>query len=250
MVRVSMEGAVLSHLTKIADAISDEVYVRFLTDGIKVIVIDPSLVSAAYITVDAMALQEYDVPEEIDFGLSVQDLKKFARFVKTKDIVTIEYVPEEGAFKFSVHGIQYMMPILTVDESRKRELNFEYENKISLSAAELAKAIQLTKAVAKSVSPIVKFRLSPEGIIIEARGEGSRSVRFEKTATELPEIDVKETVTGDFIIENLEKIIKAVKESTLVTIKLGNAKPLCLEFDVKGGAGRVTYYQAPAAAEE
>ena len=250
MVRISMDGAVLSHLTKIADAVSDEICIKINEELMKVIAIDPSLVSAAYVTIDGTMLQEYEVDEPLEVGLTVQELKKFSRFVKTKDIVTLEYLASEGALKFSVHGIKYVMPIITVDESRKRELNFEYNNYAVLSAAELSKAIQLAKAVSKIVSSTIKIKISPEGLIIESKGEGARSVRFEKPATELNDLNASETVSGEFLVDHLEKIIKAVKESTLVTVKLETGGPLCLEFEVKGGTGKVTYYQAPFASEE
>ncbi len=241
MIKFTTLGGALKHVTKIVDALTTEARLKFEPEGFKIIAIDPGKVSAAIIKIGADTLEDYSA-DEMELGLDFTKVKNALKMAKEKDVVTVEFLPEEGVMRFNMGRVYYDVPVIMGEAMPEgKELDLKPPARATMASEDVVKVIQ----AAATVGDYLQISIGPDGVTMRAKGERGRA-GLRMGPDELLDLEADQEYTSTFSVSYLKKIATTLKASDTVTLYVGNDMPLRMDFEVKGAIGSVSYYQGHA----
>lgn len=209
-----------------------EVNLKVSKDYMEIIAIDPANVAMVLFKLLSSAFSEYDVDEEKNIGVNLNNLNQVLRRVKPTDLLTLELDEEKNRLNIIVKGAtmrKFNMALLDTDENEQKIPTLNYEIKVETNNLLFNDAIEDMGVIADSLSLGTsegKFIIDSEGTLSEGRVEITTD---EETDIQNPQgLEVK----SKYSIEYLKKIIKASKLTNSVVLKFGQDYPLTMEYSV------------------
>jgi proliferating cell nuclear antigen len=130
------------------------------------------------------------------------------------------------------------MSIIESTTPLPKEPNVDFTAEIKISATVLKEALKDAELVSNHVA-----MMTDDGhFIITSQGDtGSAEIKFKKE--NLMDMKVKDKARSLFSLDQLNNLLKASDQGSIVTLKIKSDAPLRLEYSI--GDGRVVYYLAP-----
>lgn len=211
----------------ISDLVSETRF-KFTSAGVTMISMDPANVAMVVYKLLSSSFAEYDLKQDEEIGLNLNNLKQIFRRVESSDVVTLE--TEKSKLKITVTGKstrRFAVPIIQLDDKDQKEPPLEFPVEISLPTKVLGTAIEDADVVADAVTFVCdtnKFTLSASGDLndVEVDITASDDVRIAN--------DASATVQSKYSIEYLKKMISGEKLADEVNIRFGKNYPVKVTF--------------------
>jgi proliferating cell nuclear antigen len=218
------------HLRDSVSIISDLVHeARFKvsSDALELIAMDPANVAMVIFKLLSSSFTEYEVGEETELALNLNNLKTVLKRAKPNDILSLEL--ESGKLKVELKSNTtrtFYLPIIELEDKDHRIPDLSFPVSVKMSSSMLSEAIDDVDIVGESVS----FGVEEGKLIVSAEGD------LQKAKVEIPQDDntniqaTEELIKAKYSIEYLKKMVQGSKLSSDVLIQFNKDYPLKLEF--------------------
>ncbi|RLI91313.1 MAG: proliferating cell nuclear antigen (pcna) [Candidatus Altiarchaeales archaeon] len=219
-------------------ALIDEGTLQIEKDGLKLRAMDPSQIALVDLELPASAFDKYEVEEPTSIGIDFSELSKITKRSRAED--KIELSLEENRLKMVFMGEtnrRFNLGIIESTSSPPREPSVDFTSEIKIGANILKEALKDAELISNHVAI-----LANDGFSITAQGDtGSAEIKF--PAENIMGLSVKEKSRSVFALDQLNNLLKASDQTSIIILKLKTDAPLRLEYAI--GDGRVVYYLAP-----
>jgi proliferating cell nuclear antigen len=206
----------------------NEARFKITKDAVELIAMDPANVAMVIFKLLSSAFVEYDVKQETELSINLDNLKMIMRRVTPKDMVTLELA--DSKLKIVLKGDvkrTFDIPILELEEKDQKVPELKFPVSIEMNAAMLEQAIEDADLVAESVV----FNADSDSFNVAAEGDLSKAL-IEMKKDDSTKISAKEKAKARYSIEYLKKIIKGSKLAETASIKFSTDYPLKVEYKV------------------
>ncbi|MBS3150745.1 proliferating cell nuclear antigen (pcna) [Candidatus Woesearchaeota archaeon] len=207
----------------------NEVVFKINRDGLELVAMDPANVAMVVYKLLGSAFVEYEIDDEIEIAVNLDNLKQVLRRAKPADIITLELL--ESKLKITLKGTSERVFTLSLinlnDDERQKVPNLDFKSRIEIPSNLFNEAIEDMDVVSDSVAFEVKDRI----FSVQAAGNLS-TARVSFKENDNLSIESNDNVRSRYSLEYLKKIIKGSKLSDVCRIWLGNEYPLKIEYKV------------------
>ncbi len=221
-----------------------EVKAKITKAGFEITAIDPANVALTILKIPAKAFSQYEIEEDQEIGLNLEDFKQFLRRASPSSSLIIER--KDNILKLKIQEKakrSFNLALINVEAEEKKIPNLSFNAKIELDTALFAEAINDASVVADSAA----FFANNNSFIIEAKGTLNSS-KIEFTSDEA-NIIAKES-KAKYSLDYLAKFIKASKLADKLTINFSNDYPARFDFKNKEKLVELSFILAPRVEEE
>jgi proliferating cell nuclear antigen len=219
-------------------ALIDEGTLQIDKAGLKLRAMDPSQIALVDFELPASAFDKYKLEKSASVGIDFSELSKITKRSRAED--KIELSLAENRLKMVFTGEtdrRFNLAIIESTTSPPKEPVIDFNAEIKIGANILKEALKDAELVSNHVAI-----LADEGLCIMAQGDtGSAEIKF--PSENIMSLNVKEKSRAVFALDQLNNLLKASDQGSIISLKLKTDAPLRLEYAI--GEGRVVYYLAP-----
>ncbi|MCF7861710.1 proliferating cell nuclear antigen (pcna) [Candidatus Woesearchaeota archaeon] len=215
-------------ITIISDLVNEARF-KVSSESIELVAMDPANVAMVVFKMFSSSFIEYDVKENIELAINLNNLKQILRRTKANDILSLQ--DDNNKLVVTLKGSstrKFSLPLIEFEEKEQKVPSLNFPITVQMPADVLTDAIEDADVVGESVSLIMdgdKFNVVSEGDLnkaeIEIKGSDSVKIINEKKG---------DKIKAKYSIEYLKKMIPASKISGEVTLQFNTDYPLKLEF--------------------
>src|SRR3989338_1972312 len=159
----------------------NEARFKISSNAIELVAMDPANVAMVIFKLLSSAFTEYDVKEDIEIAINLNNLKQIMRRTTSNDVLILEVSQENKlVIKLKAKTTRtFRIKMIDIDEKEKRIPQLNFPASIRTKSSTLTAAIEDADIVAESVS----FVLEKDKFKVQAEGDLS------KASIEIPEDD-------------------------------------------------------------
>jgi len=215
-------------ITIISDLVNEARF-KITPDAIELVAMDPANVAMVIFKLLSSAFVEYDVKENVEISINLNNLKQILRRAKPNDILILELAENRLKVTLKSNTVRvFSIPIIDLEEKEQKVPQLTFPVVIKTTAAMLNEAIEDADIVAESVT----FMAEPGKFTIIAEGDLSKA-KIELKQDDNTKITVdsdEEKVKSKYSIEYLKKMINGSKIADEVIINFNKDYPLKLDY--------------------
>jgi proliferating cell nuclear antigen len=214
-------------ITIIADLVTEARF-KITKEALELVAMDPANVAMVIFKLLSSAFTEYEVKEDINIAINLNNFKQILKRAKPNDMVCLEL--EDNKLKIQLKSNTtrtFNLPLIELEEKEQKEPSLKFPIVINMPCSVLDEAVEDTSIVAESLA----FEIDGKRLNITAEGDLSQ-VKIEIKEDDLVKIksDVSSKIRAKYSIEYLKKMIGASKLAETVEIKFNKDYPLKLEY--------------------
>ncbi|MBN1646326.1 proliferating cell nuclear antigen (pcna) [Candidatus Woesearchaeota archaeon] len=214
--------------TSIISELVTEARFKVTKEAFELVAMDPANVAMVIFKLFSSSFVEFEVKEEVDIAINLNDLKQVFRRIKPSDTLTLE--DADGKLKLTLKGAQkrtFHLPMIDVEAREQKIPELTFSATIVCPAGQLADAIEDMDIVGESV-------------VFEADGKtfevSSASELTKAQVTMTPDSNTKivadEKQKAKYSIEYLKKMVAGSKLADNVQVQFSKDYPIKLEYKV------------------
>ncbi|MBU1974899.1 MAG: proliferating cell nuclear antigen (pcna) [Nanoarchaeota archaeon] len=223
---VLAETKLIKDSISIISEIVTEARFKVTKDTIELIAMDPANVAMVIFKLLSSAFVEYDLKEEVNLAINLNDLKQVFRRIKADDTMTMEMVSNK--FKITLKGAHtrtFTLPLIDVEEKEQKVPDLSFAAKITTYSSVLTEAIEDMDIIGESVS----FIVDKKTLHVSSSSDLSDADVEVKSSKETV-IEATEKLKSKYSIEYLKKMIQGAKLADNVVIQLSKDYPLKIDY--------------------
>ena len=211
-------------------------------EGISFRGMDPSHVALIDINWPNSAFEKYNCDSDIKFGVRIDEFSKLVKRADKSDSIEINISDDNMLLVTIGKNKKYKMRLIESSASDTPLPKIPYDSIIALTSSAFDKIL----GDVQDVSDYLVINAIKNQAEFSGKGDsGEVNIILENGKGEITELDVKAESKGQYSLEYLNPIIKAVGSTVeTVTCEFSTAKPLRIEFKV-ANLGRIHFYLAP-----
>ena len=211
-------------------------------EGISFRGMDPSHVALIDINWPNSAFEKYNCDSDIKFGVRIDEFSKLVKRADKSDSIEINISDDNMLLVTIGKNKKYKMRLIESSASDTPLPKIPYDSIIALTSSAFDKILGDVQVV----SDYLVINAIKNQAEFSGKGDsGEDNIILENGKGEITELDVKAESKGQYSLEYLNPIIKAVGSTVeTVTCEFSTAKPLRIEFKV-ANLGRIHFYLAP-----
>ena len=211
-------------------------------EGISFRGMDPSHVALIDISWPNSAFEKYECDSDIKFGVRIEEFSKLIKRADKNNPIEINISDDNMLLVTIGKNKKYKMRLIESSASDTPLPKISYDCKISLPSSTFDKILGDVQVV----SDYLIITSSETMAEFSGKGDsGEVKINLEKAKDELTELEITQNAHGQYSLEYLNPIVKAVGASVeSVTCEFSTEKPLRVEFKV-ANIGRIHFYLAP-----
>lgn len=235
---------VLRELLDVISAIVTEVKLMVTAEGIDVKVVDPSHVAMLILSLKKTAFESFQA-EPVEIGIDVDKLKGVLRLAKPGDLIDLSHESSKNRLVVAVGKLTRHMSVMDVTGISDPKIpNVNPPCKVVIKTEELRQGIRGSE----SISDHVTLTLEPEAFLMHSEGENDK-VDLKVLKESLTLLEAPEVARSMYPLDFFSSMVKAITTAEEVTMSIGNAYPLKLEFGFAAGNGDGRFLLAPRVEE-
>jgi proliferating cell nuclear antigen len=212
-------------ITIISDLVTEAKF-KIGKNGIEMIAMDPANVAMVIFRLFMPSFVEYNVKEETEIAINLNNLKQVLRRIKGGDNLTLEVAENKLKIILSGSTIRtFYLPLIDQQEKEHKEPDLKFKSSIKCPSGMLNDAIEDVEIVAESVT----FQSEDKKFIVNASGDTGKATVEIKAEDDII-IETSEKVKSKYSIEYLKKMIQGGKISSTVQVQFSKDYPLKLEY--------------------
>tara|TARA_Y100000294_G_scaffold167862_1_gene177460 strand:- start:312 stop:1055 length:744 start_codon:yes stop_codon:yes gene_type:complete len=214
----------------IISGLVNEATFKIKPEAIELVAMDPANVAMVIFKLLSSSFTEYDVKNEVEIAINLNNFKQILRRIKPNDMLTLEL--DENKLKITLKGDTkrtFSLPIIELDEREQKIPDLSFNTQIKINSITFNEAVEDADIIAESVllmAEAEKFMINAEGDLSKASIEIKKSDSTSINTTSTDQIKAK------YSIEYLKKMIVASKLCDDVIINFSKDYPLKLEYKV------------------
>ena len=211
-------------------------------EGISFRGMDPSHVALIDINWPNSAFEKYNCDSDIKFGVRIDEFSKLIKRSDKSNSIEINISDDNMLLVTIGKNKKYKMRLIESSASDTPLPKIPYDSIIALTSSAFDKILGDVQVV----SDYLVINAIKNQAEFSGKGDsGEVNIILENGKGEITELDVKAESKGQYSLEYLNPIIKAVGSTVeTVTCEFSTAKPLRIEFKV-ANLGRIHFYLAP-----
>ncbi|MBI4980696.1 proliferating cell nuclear antigen (pcna) [Candidatus Woesearchaeota archaeon] len=197
-------------------------------NGLELIAMDAANVAMVIFNMLSTCFTQYEVKDDEEMAINLNNLKQILRRAKGDDILTLE--TEESRLKVQMKSNtlrSFTIPTLEIESKEQRvpELSFPYA--IEMESGLLSDSMDDVSVVAESVT----FLGEKGQLSIKAEGDLSKAfIEIKPNDTTIIKADIDDKFKSKYSLEYLKKMVAAGKLVERATLKFNTDYPLKLEY--------------------
>ncbi|MCK5282320.1 MAG: proliferating cell nuclear antigen (pcna) [Nanoarchaeota archaeon] len=206
----------------------NEARFKITKDGLELIAMDPANVAMVIFKLLSSAFTEYDIKEDIQIAINLNNLKQILRRANSNDMVSLEL--DNNKLKIQLKGSTtrtFNLPIIELEEKEQKVPDLKFPVNITMPCSVLNESIEDASIVGESLA----FEAEPKKFNITAEGDLSQvKIEIKEDNETKINVDSSSKIRSKYSIEYLKKMMGAAKLSEKVDIKFNGDYPLKLEY--------------------
>ncbi|MBD3164799.1 proliferating cell nuclear antigen (pcna) [Candidatus Woesearchaeota archaeon] len=197
-------------------------------DAVELVAMDPANVAMVMFKLLSSAFTEYDVKEDTELAINLNNLKQILRRAKANDMLTLELLDNKLKIQLKSNTTRtFALPIIELEDKEQKVPELKFPVRISMPCTILNEAVEDAGIVAESLT----FEAEPKKLNIMAEAELSQvKIEIKEDGPVKIESDSGSKIRSKYSIEYLKKIIGASKLSENVGINFSKDYPLRLDY--------------------
>lgn len=225
---VLAETKLIKDSISIISEIVTEARFKVTKNTIELVAMDPANVAMVIFKLLSSAFIEYDLKDEVNIAINLNDVKQVFRRIKADDTMTLEMAGNK--FKITLKGKHtrtFNLPLIDVEEKEQKIPELSFSANVTVISGILTEAIEDMEIIGESVS----FTVDKKSLYISSSSEVS-DASVEIKADKDTKIEAAEKLRAKYSIEYLKKMIQGAKLAEQVVIQLSKDYPLKLDYIV------------------
>ncbi len=214
-------------VTIISDLVNEARF-KISKDSMELIAMDPANVAMVIFKLLSSAFTEYDIKEDVEIAINLNNLKQILRRAKSNDMVSLELLENKLKIQLKSNTTRtFNLPIIELEEKEQKIPDLKFPVNINMQCNMLNEAVEDAGIVAESLT----FETEPKKFNILAEGDLSQ-VKIEMKEDGAIKINVEgnSKIRSKYSIEYLKKMVAASKLADTVDIKFNKDYPLRLDY--------------------
>ncbi len=216
----------------ISDLVSD-VQMRFDSDKMEIIAMDPANVAMIVFRLLSSSFVEYKVEGEETIAVNLDNFKQVLGRSKSSDTITLELDNERNRLKVNLEGDgnrKFNLGLIDIREKDQKVPELKFPINIEMNSSVFNDAVEDMAIIADS---IVLTALKDSFSIESSSHVSDAKISIHSTEENSISFDGdEEGITSKYSVEYLKKIIKGSKLSDRVKLKFGKDYPLEINYNV------------------
>tara|TARA_Y100000310_G_C20561432_1_gene753259 strand:- start:106 stop:852 length:747 start_codon:yes stop_codon:yes gene_type:complete len=214
----------------ISDLVTEATF-KAKSDRLELVAMDPANVAMVNFQMFSSSFTKYEVGEEENVSINLNNLKQILRRAKTDDMLTLE-TTEDSKLKIQLKSNttrSFSIPTLELEEKEQRVPELEFPISVSTQSSVLAEAVEDVSVVAESVT----FLGDKEQLLVKAEGDLSKAlIEIKPDDVTVIKSTSEEKSKAKYSLEYLKKMIAGGKLSENVALHFNTDYPMKLEYKV------------------
>jgi len=216
--------------------------VKFSSEGIEIIDVDPSHTRMVKIRLGKDAFKTYQYKQET---LMIDSYRIYAITNRMEDheIVKLEHV--SGSENMTIKSSRGFVWELTLPDDYDNEFkypNLSWEGQTTIDFQEFMDRFSLLK---RTMDPSTyTFILNPKGLVVSAKKDKD-SARFTMSSRNLKNHSVEKRITAMYNNDIATMVISAMRDCTVATLSISENYPMQFETKFAEGHGEAIFTMAP-----
>lgn len=242
MFRAWIDPDILKKAISPVTALVDEAQLHLEEGGMRIQTVDSANVGAVSLDLLAEGFHSY----ETDGGKVTLDLDRFEEIISKGSKASnfmLELDEETRKFIVSVEGYEFELSLLLPESAREGPDPYDIETPatVTIQGSELTEAIRMASMFSDNVR--IGVDQKRDVFYLNAKGD-SDSMYLTLSEEDLEEIEVAKAY-GNYSLNYLSDIRKAIPSNSVVTLGLGQGVPMKIQYEIADENGRITYGLAP-----
>jgi len=224
------EPKLLKDSISVVSELVNEASFKINKDGLELVAMDPANVSMVIFKLLSSSFVEYDVGEEVNFAVNLDNFNQVLKRAKPSDTLVMEIVENKLRVKLRGESLRtFNISLIDIDESEQKIPELSFGVKAEMPTRVFVEAVEDMDIVSESVAFVSekdKFSLSSEGRF--------NAAHVELTTDEELSLVMREEgkVLSKYSIDYLKKIVKGGKLTNNVSLQFGKEYPLRVDYQI------------------
>ena len=201
------------------------------SNGLELIAMDPANVAMVIFKMLSSCFTKYEVNEETELSINLNNLKQILKRAKAEDVLTLE-TTEDNKLKIQMRSNttrSFSIPTLEIEDKDQKVPELTFPLSVEMSSAQLTESIEDVSVVAESVT----FLGEKSQLLVKAEGDLSKAlIEIKPDDHTVIKTDSEDKFKAKFSLEYLKKMIAGSKLSDRVYLNFNTDYPLKMEYRI------------------
>ena len=201
------------------------------SNGLELIAMDPANVAMVIFKMLSSCFTKYEVTEESELSINLNNLKQILRRTKSEDVLTLE-TTEDNKLKIEMKSNttrSFSIPTLEIEDKEQKVPELTFPLSVEMSSGQLTESIEDVSVVAESVT----FLGEKNQLLVKAEGDLSKAlIEIKQDDHTFIKTDSEDKFKAKFSLEYLKKMIAGSKLSDKVHLNFNTDYPLKMEYKI------------------
>ncbi len=218
--RVTLQNpAAFSEMIGIVSELVSEIKLKFNMQGLQIVAIDPTNAAMLLFKLPASAFSHYEVEEEENVGLDLDDFKQVLRRGKQESL-SLETKEGKLLVNFGEAKKNFVLSLLDVEGEERKEPELKFAASLKIESSKLQEAVEDCGVIADSVL----LSLGERGFVLHARSS------LHSAAIKILSEPHKDEIKSRYSLDYLQKMVKASRLASEVRVQFSDDYPLKLHY--------------------
>jgi len=200
-------------------------------NGLELVAMDPANVAMVIFRMLSSCFTKYEVDEETELSINLNNLKQILKRAKGEDVLTLE-TTEDNKLKIQMKSSttrSFSIPTLEIEDKEQKVPELVFPISVEMAASQLSESIEDVSVVAESVT----FLGDKNQILVKAEGDLSKAfIEMKSDEHTIIKTDSDDKFKAKFSLEYLKKMVSGGKLSDKVLVYFNTDYPLKLEYKI------------------
>lgn len=205
-----------------------EARIKITKNELRIIEMDNANVGMVVYRLLSSACTEYDVKNEFDISLSLDNLYTILKNAKKEDIVILENGDDE--FKVNVwlkarSSRKYTIPLFNNDNKEQKIPDLKFTAKVTMLSSQFSQEVK----EASNIAETLKFDVKPDSFTISAEGDLNK-LEIPHRKDDDTRINADKEIISKYSVKYLEMMTSCDKIADDVILEFGNNYPIKMSY--------------------
>jgi proliferating cell nuclear antigen len=201
------------------------------SNGLELIAMDPANVAMVIFKMLSSCFTKYEVNEETELSINLNNLKQIIKRAKAEDVLTLE-TTEDNKLKIEMRSNttrSFSIPTLEIEDKEQKVPELTFPLSVEMNSGQLTESIEDVSVVAESVT----FLGEKTQLLVKAEGDLSKAlIEIKPDDHTVIKTDSEDKFKAKFSLEYLKKMIAGSKLSDRVFLNFNTDYPLKMEYRI------------------
>lgn len=212
----------------ISDLVSEAKF-KVTKNGLELVAMDAANVAMVIFKMLSSCFTQYEVKEEEEMAINLNNLRQILRRTKGDDILTIE-TTEDSRLKITMKSNttrSFTIPTLELESKEQRVPELSFPITVEMDSSVLSDSIEDVSVVAESVT----FLGEKSQLLVKAEGDLSKAfIEIKPDDNTSIKTDIDDKFKAKYSLEYLKKMVAGGKLAERVSLRWNTDYPLKVEY--------------------